>query len=150
MLKVTVDEVTLWLNSYYKFWRTADTAACSNLFTPDAVYVVTPYAEPWPDGERMTGRDQIAEFLHWVTVDNLRFLNGGYDLWAVNGNEAYARWWADLEFRGRGYWVNGEGVLKLSFTGRVGGQLLCSELHEWNPTEPETARHYEPYPEDGT
>lgn len=145
MHSVTFDEVCNWLNRYFRCWQTADAAACARLFTPNADYVTSPYAEPWPDGERMRGRDQIAEFVDWITKDHLRFLDGGYDLWAITQREAYARWWADLEFRGLGYWVNAEGVFKLTYTDRSDDHLLCSELLEWNPIEPENARHYEPH-----
>lgn len=150
MLTVTSQETQDWLDRYYAAWRTTDAEAVSLLFTPDAIYVVTPYEEPWPAGQRMRGREQIAEFWHWVTTEQIRLLNGGYDLWGVNGDEGYARWWADLELTGLGYWVNAEGVFKLTFSDRVNGQLLCSHLHEWNPIEPESARHYEPYPGDRT
>ncbi len=140
-------EVEAWLDRYYAAWQDADSAAASSLFTPDALYIVTPYEQPWPDGEWMTGRDQIAEFWGWVTAERIRFLDGGYDLWGVNGAEAFARWWADLEIRGEGYWVRAEGVFKLRFSS-VNGELLCTELREWNPIEPDSARQYEPHPSD--
>lgn len=145
-MMVANSDVTDWLERYFLAWQTADGPACARLFTPDGLYVVSPYEQPWPDGERMRGRTQIAEFAHWLTVEHLRFLNGGYELWAIDGSKAYVRWWADLEFRGQGYWTNGEGVLKLTFADRDNGHLLCSELLEWNPAEPEAARHYERYP----
>lgn len=148
MLEVTRYEVGDWLDRYYESWRTGDAAKCASLYTPDASYVVTPYEEPWPDGERMKGRMQIAEYVDWVTNDHLRFLDGGYDLWAVDGNEAYARWWADLEFRGQGYWVEGEGVFKMTYAARGDRHLLCSEFLEWNPIGPDEANHYEPHPKD--
>ena len=58
---VTEAEVTDWLDMYFEAWYAADAARASALFAIDAVYVVTPYEKPWPDGERMSGRDQIAE-----------------------------------------------------------------------------------------
>ncbi|MDJ0923526.1 MAG: nuclear transport factor 2 family protein [Acidimicrobiia bacterium] len=145
---MTIDEAKDWLDRYYAAWRTADAQAASLLFAPDALYVVTPYEEPWPAGERMKGRAQIAEFWHWVLTERIRFLDGGHDLWAVNRNEAYARWWADIELRGEGCWVPAEGVFKLSFSNRIDGHLVCDQLQEWNPIEPESARHYEPHPKD--
>jgi hypothetical protein len=147
MASLTRGQVETWLDAYYEAWREADPQSASGLFASDALYVVTPYEEPWPDGERMTGRDQIAEFWGWVTKERIRFFDGGYDLWAVNGDEAYARWWADLEIREEGYWAKAEGVLKLKFS-QSNGQVLCSELREWNPIEPDSARQYEPHPKD--
>ena len=102
---VTEAEVTDWLDRYFEAWYAADEARASELFAMDALYVATPYEKPWPEGERMSGRDQIAEFWQWVTNEQIRILDGGYDLWAVNGNEAYARYWADIELRKEGYWV---------------------------------------------
>ena len=148
MLTVTTTEVTDWLESYYDAWRTADSEAASMLFTSDAIYAESPHEEPWPEGGRMSSRDQIAEYWHWITSEVIRILDGGYDLWAVNGNEGYARWWADLELRDLGYWVKAEGVFRLIFSDRLNGQLLCSQLLEWNPARPESAHHYEPYPGD--
>ena len=148
MPSVTQAEVTDWLDRYFRAWHAADAGEASALFAVDAVYVVTPYEEPWPEGDRMSGRDEIAAFWHWVTHERLRLYDGGYDLWAVRGSEAYARWWADIEVRSDGYWVEAEGVFKLSFSDRTGDHLLCGGLHEWNPIEPESARHYEPYPGD--
>jgi ketosteroid isomerase-like protein len=147
MEAVTEKEARDWLDRFFAAWRASDGDAASKLFSVDALYVVTPYEEPWPDGQRMTGRDQIAAFWQLVTTEHIRLLDGGYDLWAVNGDEAYARWWADLELRGEGCWVEAEGVFKLTFPDRV-NHLLCSHLYEWNPIEPESARHYEPYPKD--
>lgn len=147
MASLTREEVEAWLDAYYVAWREADPEAASALFASDALYVVTPYEEPWPDGERMTGRDQIAEFWRWVTTKRIRFLDGGYDLWAVSGDQAFARWWSDFEIRGEGYWVKAEGVFKLKFS-RINGQILCTELREWNPIEPESARQHEPRPKD--
>ena len=83
-----------------------------------------------------------------MTNEQVRIFDGGYDLWAVNGNEAYARYWADIELRKEGYWVEAEGVFKLTFSGRSDAHLLCDKLHEWNPIEPESARHHEPHPGD--
>jgi len=145
MLTVTRAEAQDWLDRYYSAWRSGDADAAALLFSSDAVYVVTPYEEPWPVGQRMSGRDQIAEFWVLVNTEHIRFLDGGYDLWAVNGNEAYARWWADIELREEGCWVKAEGVFKLTFSDRVDRHLLCSQLYEWNPIEPESARHYEAY-----
>lgn len=147
MLTVTTAEVTHWLESYYDAWRRADSEAASMLFTADAVYAETPYEESWPEGKRMSGRNQIADYWHWVTVELSQFLNGGYDLWAVNRNEAYARWWVDAKLRDDGYWIKAEGVLRLSFSDRLDDHLLCGQLLEWNPVIPETAHHYEPYPQ---
>lgn len=96
----------------------------------------------------MRGRDQISEFVRWVTNDHLRFIVAGFDLWAVSGHEAFARWWADPEFRRTGYWVNGEGVFKMAFTDRDEDHLLCSRFFEWNPTEPQEARHCEVHPDE--
>ena len=145
MMTVTEAEVTRWLDDYYGAWRAADSEAASQLFTDDAAYVETPFEKPWPEGKRMRGRRQIADYWHWVTVELSRFLDGDYDLWAVKGDQAFARWWADAELREAGYWVEAEGVLKLTFVDRVDGRLLCRELLEWNAAITETEHHYEPY-----
>ena len=145
MLTVTEAEVARWLDAYYAAWRAADSTAASMLFTEDAAYVETPFEAPWPEGKRMRGRQQIADYWHWVTVELSRFLDGSYDLWAVKGHRGFARWWADAELREEGYWVQAEGVLKLSFMDRVDGQLRCGELLEWNAAITESEHHYENY-----
>lgn len=145
MLTVTEAEVVHWLDAYYAAWRAADPVAASTLFTEDAAYVETPFEVPWPEGKRMKGRLQIAEYWRWVTVELSRFLDGDYELWAVKDDRAFARWWADAELREAGYWVQAEGALRLSFVDRVDGQLLCGELLEWNAAIPESEFHYESY-----
>lgn len=141
MITVSRSEVTEWLESYYDAWRRSDPEAASSLFTADAVYSESPYEPPWPQGKRMNGRHQIAEYWHFVTVELSRFIDGGFDLWGVEGERAFARWWADAEILREGYWVDAEGILRLTFADRRGGRLVCSELLEWNPAIPESHHH---------
>jgi len=143
MFTVTASEVTHWLESYYDAWCQADAEAASRLFEVDATYSESPYEPGWPTGKRMTGRGQIAEYWHRVTVELSRFIDGGFDLWAVRGDKAFARWWADAELRGEGYWVEAEGILRLTFVDRLGEQLVCQELLEWNPVIPASHHHNE-------
>lgn len=145
MIIVTPSEATQWLESYYDAWRRADPEAASALFTVDATYSESPYEPAWPSGKRMSGKKQIEEYWHWVTVELSRFLDGGFDLWAVTGSTALARWWADAEIRDAGHWVEAEGVLRLTFADRLDGQLVCSELLEWNPAIPESHHHTDPH-----
>jgi hypothetical protein len=148
MIGVTRSEVTEWLESYYDAWRRSDPEAASSLFTADAIYSESPYEQSWPEGKRMTGRQQIAEYWRYVTIDLSRFIDGGFDLWAVEGEKAFARWWADAEILGEGYWVDAEGILRLTFVDRLDGQLVCSELLEWNPAIPEPHHHRETHQTD--
>jgi hypothetical protein len=148
MIGVTRSEVTEWLERYYDAWRRSDPEAASSLFTADAIYSESPYEQSWPKGKRMTGRQQIAEYWRYVTTDLSRFIDGGFDLWAVEGGNAFARWWADAEILGEGYWVDAEGILRLTFVDRHDGQLVCSELLEWNPAIPESHHHRETHQTD--
>lgn len=148
MFTVTPSEVNSWLESYYDAWRRADPEAASGLFTADAIYSESPYEPAWPGGKRMKGRGQIAEYWHHVTIELSRFIDGGFDLWAVEGDKAFARWWADADIREEGYWVDAEGILRLTYADRLDGQLLCSELLEWNPPIPESHHHRETHPAD--
>lgn len=148
VIGVSSSEVTDWLESYYDAWRGSDPEAAARLFTSDAVYSESPYERPWPVGKRMTGRQQIAEYWEHVTVDLSRFIDGGFDLWAVDGDRAFARWWADAEILGEGYWVDAEGILRLTFVDRVDERLLCGELLEWNPAIPEAHHHRETHEAD--
>ena len=141
MIEVSRLEVIGWLDSYYNAWRRGDAEAAAQLFTIDAIYSESPYELPWPQGKRMIGRQQIAEYWHYVTVELSRSIDGGYDLWTVEGNNAFARWWADAEILGEGYWVDAEGILRLTYVDRQDGQLLCSELLEWNPAIPESHQY---------
>lgn len=141
MIEVSRAGVTEWLESYYDAWRRSDPKAAASLFTVDAVYSEAPYERPWPEGKRMKGREQIEEYWQYVTVDLSRFIVGGFDLWAVFGPRAFARWWADAEILGEGYWVDAEGILRLTFADRTDSQLQCSELLEWNPAIPDSHHH---------
>ncbi|MEP7023245.1 MAG: nuclear transport factor 2 family protein [Actinomycetota bacterium] len=43
---MTAEQVLSWIESYERAWRTPGTTALAELFTPDATYRQSPYAEP--------------------------------------------------------------------------------------------------------
>ena len=46
VLAVDHEQFRRWIDGYERAWRSPGTARLAELFTPDAVYLHTPYAEP--------------------------------------------------------------------------------------------------------
>lgn len=71
-----------WVAAYETAWRSGERAAVPRLFTPDASYRTSPYAEP------RTGHEAIQEF--WLD-DEGRTFTVTADAVAVEGQDAVVR-----------------------------------------------------------
>jgi ketosteroid isomerase-like protein len=117
-----LDEAALatWLSGYEAAWEQRDAAAAAQLFTADADYHETAYADPF------RGRDGIRAYWASVTADQ-QDIDFESSIVAINGNTGVARWSARLTNASSGAPVELDGVFVLVFD--AGG--LCSELREW-------------------
>lgn len=109
-----------WLARYGAAWESKDAQAAARLFTADARYQETPFAEPF------AGRDEIREYWSNVTAGQ-RDIDFESEVVAVDGAVGVAHWnvtFAAGEDDGR---VELDGVFVLTFD----SQGLCSELREW-------------------
>jgi ketosteroid isomerase-like protein len=76
------DGVMQWVAEYERAWRSGDVDAVPRMFTEDARYLVSPYAEP------RTGHGQIQEF--WADDVGRRFTVTAEPV-AVEGRDAVVR-----------------------------------------------------------
>lgn len=111
--------VQQWLAGYEAAWESTDADAAAELFTTDARYYETPYAEPF------VGRAGIAEYWSDVTADQ-REIDFEAEVVAVDGNIGVAHW--SVRFLvAEDATIELDGVFVLEFD----ADGLCSELREW-------------------
>jgi hypothetical protein len=108
-----------WLSAYKKSWETLDTNLILSLFTDDATYQVSPFAEPY----------QVRSFEQtWKShIDRQGGNHITLEIWHLSGDIAIVQWIAHTIFfdsRGHRY---GNGLFRLRFT----GDGKCRELREW-------------------
>jgi ketosteroid isomerase-like protein len=109
-----------WLDGYGAAWRARDAQAAGALFTENASYRETPYAEPFQ------GRTGIAQYWATVTADQ-RDVRFEAHIIAVDGNTGIAEWSATFANAASGDVVGLDGVFVLEFD----ASGLCSSLREW-------------------
>lgn len=114
------DRLEQWLADYGSAWETKDAEAAAALFTADARYYETPYAEPF------VGPEGIGEYWAEVTA-NQRDIEFRSEVLAVDGDVGVARWNAVFAAGPEDARIELDGVFVLEFD----GSGLCRELREW-------------------
>ena len=113
-------DVENWLSRYGRAWEERDSEAAAALFTENATYRETPFAEP------LRGREAVREY--WADVtrsqEDIRF---GSESLAVTGQRAIALWRSTFSRIVGGERVQLDGVFVLRFS----DDGLCCELREW-------------------
>jgi nuclear transport factor 2 (NTF2) superfamily protein len=117
---LTPGAVESWLASYEGAWETRDAEAAAVLFSNDAQYHETPFAEPFQ------GRSGIRDYWARVTADQ-RDIDFEADLVAVDGRTAVVRWRASFASISSGALVELDGVFLLQFD----ASDRCTVLREW-------------------
>ena len=117
---MNVQDLVQWLDAYGAAWVGKDPDAAAALFTEDAQYRETPYAEPF------RGRGGIRDYWKKVTSDqdDIAF---DYAPIAVSGNTGVAQWSA--RFRS----ISGDAAVELNgvFVLEFDGVNRVSSLREW-------------------
>lgn len=109
-----------WLRAYGEAWEARSAEAAARLFSEDALYFETPYAEPF------RGRDGIGSYWSKVTADQ-RDVDFAADALGFAGTTGVARWSARFTLASNGAAVELNGVFLLEFA----EDGLCSRLREW-------------------
>lgn len=112
--------VTAWLEGYGRAWETKDPDAAAALFSSDARYYETPYAEPF------AGQTGVRDYWASVTADQSD-IDFTHELVGVTNGTAVARWSATFSLISNGASVELNGVFLLRFD--VDGR--CTMLREW-------------------
>lgn len=113
-------DLEAWLDAYERAWEQKDPDAAASLFTADAQYFETPYAEPFK------GAAGVREYWARVTADQ-RDIDFRYDIVAVEGNKGVAAWSAVFNTISGGARVELNGVFVLEFA----DSRRCKTLREW-------------------
>jgi uncharacterized protein (TIGR02246 family) len=113
-----VEVVDRWMEAYRAAWISNVPNEVAELFTEDAVYAVSPFAEPW------TGRDEIVR--RWVAGIR-QDVDMTYEVLSVQADQAVIHWHVFTRNVGDPVRVEYDGVLVVRFApdGR------CSEHREW-------------------
>lgn len=109
-----------WLDAYGQAWQERDADAVVRLFTADALYFDTPYADPFQ------GHSGIAAYWKRVTSDQSG-IDFDSDAVGVIGNTGVARWSARFTSISNGAKLELNGVFLLDFD----DDGLCACLREW-------------------
>jgi ketosteroid isomerase-like protein len=112
--------VEAWLHAYGAAWEGRDAAAAAWLFTPDALYQETPFAEPF------RGRTAIAAYWATVTADQSD-VEFDFEVLAVTARTGIASW--SVSFRS----IAGDAPVELNgiFLLEFAGDGLVASLREW-------------------
>ncbi len=117
---MTAAELDKWLAAYGRAWESRDPEAACVLFTDDARYYETPFADP------AVGRDGVRSYWTAATAEqhDVRF---SYEVLFVGEGSGVARWWAEFSPDSKNRSGKLDGVFLLQFD----GEGLCRELREW-------------------
>jgi ketosteroid isomerase-like protein len=117
---MNTEALTSWLASYGQAWESRDAQVAYRLFSDDALYYTTPYAEPH------RGQDGIRDYWASVTADQ-REIRFESETVGVVGRTGIAKWGAKFKLASSGASVELNGVFLLEFddAGR------CTTLREW-------------------
>ena len=117
---MNTEDLRNWLAAYGAAWEARDAEAASQLFSEDALYFETPYAEPF------SGRDGIKGYWAKVTDDQREVVFDSEAL-GFTGTTGVARWSARFKLASNGAAVELNGVFLLEFDEAPS----CSRLREW-------------------
>ena len=120
MAYATTVQLAAWLDAYRAAWENRDPDAAARLFTADARYYETPYAEPFK------GPDGVREYWARVTADqrDVRFTS---EVVGIADGIGVATWNVHFTVASNGAAVQLNGVFLLQF----GTSDSCKVLREW-------------------
>lgn len=117
---MNTDDLRSWLNAYGSAWEARSAERAAQLFSEEALYFETPYAEPF------RGRAGIESYWSRVTEDQ-RDVHFESEALGFVGTSGVAKWSARFKLAANGATVELNGVFLLAFD----GDGLCTELREW-------------------
>lgn len=117
---VNEQDLARWLAAYGAAWEGKDVAGVAGLFTENALYQETPYAEPF------RGRDGISDYWASVTADQAE-IDFSFETIAVSGSTGVAGWSARFRSIAGDVPVELNGVFVLEFDDAD----TVSSLREW-------------------
>lgn len=120
MGQISLDNFREWMEAYGKASRDNDPQASAELFTSDAKYYETPFAEP------MIGKDAIYQYWDKGAM-NLKDKESCYEVLAIRGNLGIARWQSNFVSVTSGNHIELDCIFLVEF----GEQGKCRLFREW-------------------
>ena len=122
------EDLARWIGNYERAWRTPGTTILEQLFTPDAIYIASPFEPP------IRGREAIASFWDAERVGPDEIFSMTWDPVAVEGNVGVAR----VEVR---YGEPAARIYRDLWIVTLGEDGLCTAFEEWPffPGQPRAA-----------
>ena len=118
---ITNDEFAHWLIDYGRAWEKGDPGAAAALFTEDAAYHETPFADP------MRGHAAIRRYWQSGAAESQMAVEFGYTILAIEGNLGVAHWRAVFMRVPSQTQVRLDGILTAEFDDSV----RCKIFREW-------------------
>ena len=110
--------VATWMESYRHAWESNDGSEVGDLFTPDAVYALDAFAQPW------VGRDEIVR--RW-TAGISQDVEMEFEIEALEGDVGVVHWVVVTRNAGDPVRVQYDGIIVLRFA----ADGRCREAREW-------------------
>lgn len=117
---ITENDLARWLEAYGAAWETKNSADVAQLFTADALYQETPFAESF------RGREAISGYWSSVTADQDE-IEFQFETFAVSGATGIAQWSANFRSISNDAPVELNGVFVLEFADAT----RVHSLREW-------------------
>jgi ketosteroid isomerase-like protein len=111
----------MWLDGYREAWEQQDPEQAAELFSEDAVYYETPFAEPF------SGREAIRRYWLLGAASAQQDITFGFEVVGISGSVGVARWTASFTRVPSGARVELDGVLVATF----GDRGRCTVFREW-------------------
>jgi len=125
MITVTPDEVTQWLYAYKKAWENKDIDLIISLFIENADYRERHF------GESLLGHADVESYWRNRVFEHQRDITVNHQIWGVKDNQCMATWQASFMWVPINGIIQIDGVVRITFSDRIDGKLVCSEFHEW-------------------
>lgn len=124
-ITVTEAEVAEWLQLYKAAWENRDLDLVVTLFTENADYRERHF------GESLLGHNSVLSYWRDRVFEHQRDISVDHQVWGVKGNEAMATWQASFTWIPINGIIQIDGVVRITFSERRDGRLVCSHFHEW-------------------
>jgi hypothetical protein len=125
VITVTEGEVEAWLKLYKSAWENRDLALIVTLFTEKADYRERHF------GESLLGHKDVRSYWENRVFEHQRDISVDHQIWGVRNNEAMSTWQASFMWLPINSVIQIDGVVRMTFSERRDGVLVCSHFHEW-------------------
>ena len=114
------ESLSEWLTSYAQAWSVRDSLRIASLFSDDAIFQETPFADP------LHGRPAIRTFWENAITDQSE-VDLGFEVLSVTPNMGIAQWWASYTLISTADVVKVDGIAVIGLS----THNVCTSFHQW-------------------